>query len=91
MLVLLKYVEANPKRAKIVNDCIDFKYSSAKQRVDNNAYIIDDVPIILPSNWLEFINSDENKVNLDSIRNSIDRQSPLGDESWKYEVSKSMA
>jgi putative transposase len=88
LLVLLKYVEANPKRAKIVNDCIDFKYSSAKQRVDNNAYIIDDVPIIFPLNWLEFINSDENKVDLDSIRNSIDRQSPLGDESWKYEVSK---
>lgn len=88
LLVLLKYVEANPKRAKIVNSCMDFKYSSVKQRIGNNAFLIDEVPIILPSNWLEFINSDESKVDVDSIRNCIDRQSPFGDEFWKYDVSK---
>ena len=27
LLVLLKYVEVNPKRARIVKDCIDYKYS----------------------------------------------------------------
>jgi putative transposase len=26
LLVLLKYVEANPKRAKIVKDCVDYRY-----------------------------------------------------------------
>ena len=46
LLVLLKYVEANPKRARIVKDCIDYKYSSANNRIKNNENLItDEIPI----------------------------------------------
>ncbi len=84
LLVLLKYVEANPLRAKIVKDSIKYKYSSAYKRVkkieDN---LINTPPIEIPNNWHEFINKSENKTDIDSIRNSITRQAPLGDENWR--------
>ncbi len=89
LLTLLRYVEANPLRSKIVKDCIDYKYSSAKKRVKNiDNQILDDIPIILPNNWHNFINDNEKKVDLDYIRNSIERQSPLGDENWQYMICK---
>ena len=80
---MLKYVEANPLRAKIVKDCILYKYSSAYNRINKiSDKLVNDPPIELPHNWHEFINSNESKVNIDSIRNSITRQSPLGDANW---------
>ncbi len=89
LLVLLKYVEANPLRAKIVNDSIEYKYSSAYKRVNKlEDELIDDSQIDLPNNWHEFINEIENKTNIDCIRNSITRQSPLGDENWRYMIAK---
>jgi len=89
LLVLLKYVEANPLRAKIVNDSIEYTYSSAYKRVNKlEDKLVDDSPIDLPSNWHEFINEIENKTDIDSIRNSITRQSPLGDENWRYMIAK---
>ena len=89
LLVLLKYVEANPKRARIVKDCIDYKYSSANNRIKNNENLItDEVPILLPADWYAYINSDEKITDIESIRNCINRQAPLGDKNWKYMVSK---
>ena len=89
LLVLLKYVEANPKRARIVKDCIDYKYSSANNRIKNNENLItDEIPILLPDDWYAYINSDEKITDIESIRNCINRQAPLGDKNWKYMVSK---
>lgn len=89
LLVLLKYVEVNPKRARIVKDCIDYKYSSANNRIKNNENLItDEAPILLPDDWYAYINSDEKITDIESIRNCINRQAPLGDENWKYMVSK---
>ena len=89
LLVLLKYVEANPKRARIVKDCIDYKYSSANNRIKNNENLItDEIPILLPDDWYGYINSDEKITDIESIRNCINRQAPLDDKNWKYMVSK---
>lgn len=50
LLIFLKYVEANPLRAKIVSDCIKYTYSSAKNRVFNNYdELISKPPISLKS------------------------------------------
>ena len=89
LLTLLRYVEANPLRARIVKDCIDFKYSSAYSRVKNEGNpLLNDVPIILPTNWHSYINESEKQIDLDHIRNSIERQVPLGDENWQYMICK---
>jgi putative transposase len=89
LLVLLKYVEANPKRANIVECCEDYKYSSANNRI-NNIFdkLISNIPIDLPNDWSKYINDKEDKTDIDYIRNSIERQSPLGDELWQLNMVK---
>lgn len=50
--------------------------------------ILDEVPIILPTNWHNFINEDKKQIDLDYIRNSIESQVTLGDENWQYMICK---
>ena len=89
LLVLLKYVEANPKRSNIVKQCEEYKYSSAFNRVNKiEDELVNVLPIEIPIEWGKYINEDENKTNLDFIRNSIERQSPLGDELWQMNIAK---
>ncbi len=88
LLTLLKYVEANPKRAKIVKDCIKYKYSSAYNRVKNkDDDLLDILPIELPDDWYNFINEKDKKIDLDNIRNSIERQAPLGKKEWQNKMA----
>ena len=89
LLTLLKYVEVNPKRAKIVKRCEDYKYSSAYNRINNiEDELINTPPIDLPVNWDKYINEEESKIDIDYIRNSIERQSPLGEELWQVNIAK---
>ena len=89
LLVLLKYVEANPKRAKIVKLCQEYKYSSSYSRINNiKDELVNIPPIELPNNWNKYINEEESKIDLDYIRNSIERQSPLGEELWQRNIAK---
>ena len=89
LITLLRYVEANPLRAKIVKDPIYYEYCSAKSRIDDiDDKLLDESPMILPNNWQEFINTKEDKIDVITIRNSIERQAPLGEESWTAKVSK---
>jgi putative transposase len=89
LLMLMKYVEANPKRAKMVKDASEYRYSSLKARLsDNRLALLDDAPIDIPKEWIDFVNEAQAKSDLDIIRNSISRQAPLGDEAWQYEVAK---
>ncbi len=89
LITLLKYVEANPKRAKIVKECEKYQYSSAYKRVNNiQDQLLGELPIDIPTDWSRYINDKEDKTDLDFIRNSIERQSPLGDELWQYNIVK---
>ena len=86
---MLKYVEANPKRAKIVKQCEKYLYSSAYNRVNNiSDELLSELPIDIPNDWGKYINDKEDKTNLDFIRNSIERQSPLGKELWQLNMAK---
>jgi len=42
----------------------------------------------LPNNWNKYINEEESKIDVDYIRNSIERQSPLGEELWQKNIAK---
>jgi putative transposase len=89
LLMLIKYVEANPKRAKIVKDASDYAYGSAKERnSDNSLLLLDNAPITLPDDWKSFVNSRDKKSDLEMIRNSVNRQAPLGEQEWQNRVAK---
>ena len=38
--------------------------------------------------WVEYVNEPLKKGELHSIRNSVNRQAPLGDEKWQVETAR---
>ncbi|PHR53871.1 MAG: transposase [Arcobacter sp.] len=80
---LIKYVEANPLRANIVKDASEYKYSSLIQRDRKEQNLLDALPVEIPSNWIDFVNDVEKESDIEIIRNSINRQAPLGEQGWQ--------
>ena len=37
--------------------------------------------------WIEYVNTPMRKGELHTVRNSVNRQSPLGDEKWQVETA----
>jgi putative transposase len=91
-LQLVKYVEANALRAKIVKKAEEWPWSSLYLRLKNPELvkkILTPWPIEMPKNYLSLINHPLPKVQLDSIRTSIEKSRPFGSELWvKQQVEK---
>ena len=57
VLVLIRYVEANPLKARLVERVEDWRWSSLWLRLNGDPDgLLADCPITLPSNWAEYIN-----------------------------------
>ncbi len=84
VLAVIKYIEQNPLRARLVLRVEDWQWSSARLRLTNinpHAPIITDAPISLPSNYHEWVNILENDVN-ENVRKSIQKGIPFGSDVW---------
>jgi len=75
LLTLFNYVEQNPKRANLK----DWKFVSSKYK---ESALVDRLPIDIPDEWDSFVSI----VEKERIENSISRQSPYGEDSWREEV-----
>jgi len=56
-LSLLRYIEANPVKAGIVDRAEQWPWSSFKERVSGRRRIITEGPVPLPANWSEIVNA----------------------------------
>jgi len=65
-LILIRYIEANAFRAKLVKKAEDWTYPY----------------ITLYEEWVKYVNTPLREGELDNIRNSVNRQAPLGREQW---------
>ncbi len=85
LLTLIKYVERNPVRAKLVTRCEDWHWGSAWRRIHGSPVqmkLIDASPEPFPKNYRTWINSADTAKDLDTIRNSIKKGVPYGRETW---------
>ena len=41
--------------------------------------------------WVEYVNTPMSKGELRTVRNSVNRQAPLGDEKWQVEAATKFA
>lgn len=85
LLALIKYVERNPVRAKLVKKCEDWKWGSAYRRIsgttkENN--LVDAIPADVPNNYSRWINTIEDEKVIQSIRSSVIKSTPYGGEKW---------
>jgi len=87
LLTILRYVERNPVRAKIVNSANDWPWSSHRMRITQSPNeIIDNVPIELPSGWDKYVDNPLTVTELEQLRKSVNRQRPFGNLEWQNKI-----
>ena len=85
LLVLLRYVERNAKRAKLVRKAEQWKWSSVWRRecgTVEQKKILSSWPVDMPKDYIGYLNESENDENLSLIRKSIHKNIPFGDDVW---------
>lgn len=83
LLLVLRYVEGNAFRAKLVERSQNWTWCSAYGgEVAEARGLLSDWPIDRPGNWSDLVNTLPASKELDRIRHSTDREQPFGSESW---------
>jgi putative transposase len=82
---VVRYVEANPLRAKLVTAPDDWQWSSLWRREHGGAEacrLLSDWPLPMPRDWLRVVAKVQPKQQLEQIRRSVVRGQPYGGEKW---------
>lgn len=87
-LSLLRYIEANALRAKLVNEAGAWIYGSLWERITKQRCLLDKSLIALPSDWALHVNTPLHEEELTNVRNSVNRQSPLGELEWVEKMAE---
>ncbi|HMB95961.1 MAG TPA: transposase, partial [Tepidisphaeraceae bacterium] len=90
LLSLLRYIEANPLRAKLVDRAQDWRWSSLGCDDKISKALLSDWPIDRPRNWPALVNRNMKREELTQIRASIMRDRPLGKIDWVMKMAKRM-
>jgi len=86
---LIRYVEQNPLRAKLVTRAEHWKWSSLWRREKGTPKlqkILADLPIELPSDHLSVVNTLPNEEQIASVRRCVNKSMPYGSEDWTDEM-----
>jgi len=90
-LTLCRYVERNAKRANLVAQAEQWRWSSLWRWHQGNAAqkrMLAPWPIRRSPNWLEFVNVPQTDNELQALQKSVVRGCPLGDEVWSNRIVK---
>jgi putative transposase len=82
---LIRYVEQNPLRAKLVKKAENWRWSSLYGRLHGSIMqkkILDKLITELPENYLKSVNEMYNGEKLAEFRRSLNKCTPFGSEKW---------
>jgi putative transposase len=86
-----RYVERNPLRANLAARAEDWRWSSLWHRVrETHVPWLSDGPLPWPSGWTKYVNGAETARELASLRRSVVRGAPFGDESWQEQTAAAL-
>lgn len=84
---LMVYVEQNPLRAKLVRRAENWKWSSLYRREKGvGTKLLAELPITLPRDYLTLVNTTPSSEVLNTLRQSVNRGTPLGSTTWVDEM-----
>ncbi len=95
-LMLCRYLEANPLRAKLVRRAQDWRWSSLRQRNTRTRTgsgeigrwpRLSDWPVDRPRNWMDTVNAAILEPQLRQIKLSLERDRPLGSPQWSERIA----
>lgn len=85
LLTVIRYVERNPLRAKLVKKIENWNFSSLARRLSENparGKLLEEWPIEMPKDYLAFVNEPMNENEEEIIRYSVNRSKPFGSDTW---------
>ena len=91
LLTLLRYVQRNPLRAKLVKHCEDWRWSGEWIRRRGTAQmrqLLSDWPVERPRGWLSYVNEPQTDAEVAAIRECVRRSRPYGDAPWTKQTAE---
>lgn len=83
LLTVVRYVERNPLRAGLVSRAEEWLWGSMQWRLQASpALPLTKLPIALPGNWNEFVNTPQTSQEVAAVRHCVNRGSPFGESAW---------
>ena len=76
LLNVMRYVEANPVRARLVAEAERWEWSSLWDRVTGERDLLHPSPLWRPDNWVAIVNTPLQRIDLDAIRRPLKRGRP---------------
>ncbi len=93
-LTICRYVEGNPRRAKLVERAEMWRWGSLWVRRHGGSPLKDWLqpwPVDPPRTWLADVNRVMDETEVSAVRQSVVRGVPLGDETWQARVADRLA
>jgi len=91
LLTVARYIEANPVRAGLSESAAHWIWSShAARGAETDGVHPDSFPIPLPNDWSSYVDTPLTDVEMEKLRNSVNRQTPFGKEDWRDELCGKM-
>src|SRR5690606_38765726 len=93
LLAVLRYVERNPLRAKLVSSADQWRWGSLHRRLHGSPQersLLSAGPVRLGAHWLEHVNRPQSTAELLAIRQSVLRGRPYGSETWQHKTTQRM-
>ena len=90
-LTVARYVERNAIRAKLVSRAEDWRWGSLWRRTQGDPELsawLSDWPIERPRDWVARVNRPHTALELESLRLSVQRGRPFGEEAWVGRMAK---
>ncbi|UUO09240.1 transposase [Blastopirellula sp. J2-11] len=88
-LVVCRYVERNPLRAKLVKRAEDWRWGSLwrwSQKADRSPGLLSRWPIPRTPKWIQRVNQPLSEKELNALRECVGRGRPYGDAEWTQKV-----
>ena len=82
---VVRYVERNPLRARLVTDAAAWRWSSLWVREHGNdaqRLLMSQWPVPVPRDWSSWVNEPQSEAELAALRKSVCRGVPLGNPGW---------
>ena len=93
LATVLRYVERNPVRAKLVPAAEQWRWGSLCRRTQgtpDERKLLTDSPVPLGKLWTEHVNRAQTEEELIALRQSVTRGRPFGSDAWTLKVSRQL-
>lgn len=90
LLIVIRYVERNPLRARLVVKAEAWPWSSLRLRGSAGLVWIGECPVEFPRGWSERVNAPQTLAEEEELRQSIERGRPFGDPKWQKRTARKL-